>query len=29
MELEKIAKVDLEESAYLKPVSDKGIGFII
>lgn len=27
MELEKIAKVDLEESAYLKPVSDKGIGF--
>lgn len=27
MELEKIAKVDLEESAYLKPISDKGIGF--
>ncbi|MBE7356732.1 BppU family phage baseplate upper protein [Staphylococcus haemolyticus] len=27
MELEKIAKVDLEENAYLKPVSDKGIGF--
>lgn len=27
MELEKVAKIDLEEEAYLKPVSDRGIGF--
>ena len=29
MELEKVAKIDLEEEAYLKPISDRGIGFII
>lgn len=27
MELEKVAKIDLEEEAYLKPISDRGIGF--
>lgn len=27
MELEKVAKINLEEEAYLKPISDKGIGF--
>lgn len=27
MELEKVAKIDLEEEAYLKPISDRDIGF--
>lgn len=27
MELEKVAKIDLEEEAYLKPISSRGIGF--
>ncbi|WP_053019201.1 BppU family phage baseplate upper protein [Staphylococcus haemolyticus] len=27
MELEKVAKIDLEEEAYLKPISNRGIGF--